>query len=107
VGCDEPTWILGITKEPKAPPITHGGCGSVARSLRRSVRSGPAADGAMIASSTTAPSADRIQAILDQLTFQRRAMKRTNTEAGLLEANRLAILYWQWQLRSGREKAPR
>ena len=49
----------------------------------------------MIAANDAAPQTDRIRAILDDLTFQRRAMRRTTTEAGLLEANRLAIVYWQ------------
>ncbi len=52
----------------------------------------------MITTNETAPPADRIRAILDDLTLQRRAMRRTTTEAGLLEANRLAIVYWRWQL---------
>lgn len=52
----------------------------------------------MIAANNTAAPADRIRTILDNLISQRRAMRRTTTEAGLLEANRLAIVYWRWQL---------
>lgn len=48
------------------------------------------ADGA--ASSTDA------RTILNDLIRQRQRMRDTEPNASLLEANRLAIVYWQWQL---------
>ncbi|HZR95220.1 MAG TPA: hypothetical protein VFA56_05970 [Gaiellaceae bacterium] len=41
---------------------------------------------------------DRIRAILDDLIRQRRRLESGGAEEGLLEANRLGIVYWQWQL---------
>jgi len=41
---------------------------------------------------------ERGRAILDDLIRQRRMLARSATEPGLLEANRLAIVYWQRQL---------
>ena len=55
------------------------------------------ADGAVSAAATT-PQAVRIRSILDDLIRQRRRMQATQTDRGLLEANRLGIVYWQWQL---------
>ena len=52
----------------------------------------------MITVAEQAPSEDRIREILDDLIRQRRRMRGVATDAGLLEANRLAIIYWQWQL---------
>lgn len=49
-------------------------------------------------SEATGVSSDRIQSILDDLIRQRQRMRSTGAEAGLLEANRLGIVYWQWQL---------
>lgn len=48
------------------------------------------ADGA--ASSTDA------RTILNDLIRQRQRMRDTEPNPSLLEANRLAIVYWQWQL---------
>jgi len=47
-------------------------------------------------------SASEIRAILDDLVRQRRAMA-ASAEPGLLEANRLSIVYWQLQLSRVRE----
>ena len=50
--------------------------------------------------STLAPASERearIRAILDDLHTQRRRMTSA-TEKGLLEANRLGIVYWERQL---------
>lgn len=44
------------------------------------------------------PPADQARAILNDLVRQRRMMRREAVDAGLLEANRLAIVYWQRQL---------
>ena len=41
---------------------------------------------------------DRARAILNDLVRQRESMQRKAADAGLLEANRLAIIYWQRQL---------
>jgi hypothetical protein len=49
---------------------------------------------------TVVPLSDReatIRAILDDLLTQRRRMESAG-ERGLVEANRLAIVYWEWQL---------
>lgn len=42
--------------------------------------------------------AERARAILDQLIRQRQSMRTAPVDEGLLEANRLGIVYWQWQL---------
>jgi hypothetical protein len=39
-----------------------------------------------------------IRSILDDLFAQRKRMESVPAEEGLLEANRLAIKYWEWQL---------
>ena len=41
---------------------------------------------------------DRARAILNDLVHQRELMQRDTADVGLLEANRLAIIYWQRQL---------
>jgi hypothetical protein len=55
--------------------------------------------------SAVAPPGDReakIRVILDDLLAQRNRMESAGAEPGLLEANQLAIAYWNWQLsRSG------
>jgi hypothetical protein len=38
------------------------------------------------------------RAILNDLIRQRQRMRDTEPNPSLLEANRLAIVYWQWQL---------
>jgi hypothetical protein len=51
--------------------------------------------------STLAPPSDRearIRAILDDLFAQRSRMESVGTEPGLVEANRLAIAYWNRHL---------
>ena len=40
----------------------------------------------------------RIRSILDTLLVQRRGMESAAAEPGLRDANRLAIVYWEWQL---------
>ena len=52
----------------------------------------------MSAAAVASPREGRIRAILDDLIRQRQRMRSTETEGGLLEANRLSIVYWQWQL---------
>ena len=41
---------------------------------------------------------ERARAILDHLIRQRQSMRSLPVDEGLLEANRLGIVYWQWQL---------
>jgi hypothetical protein len=41
---------------------------------------------------------ERARTILDDLIRQRQGMHTARVEDGLLEANRLGIVYWQWQL---------
>lgn len=41
---------------------------------------------------------ERARTILDHLIRQRQGMRSTPVDEGLLEANRLGIVYWQWQL---------
>ena len=48
--------------------------------------------------SDMAISSDHIRSILDDLIRQRREMRAAAADEGLLEANRLGIVYWQWQL---------
>ena len=49
--------------------------------------------------SATAGSRERsIRAILDDLIEQRRGLRRSDVDEGLRQANRLSIVYWQWQL---------
>lgn len=43
-------------------------------------------------------SADHARSILNDLIRQRQLMREQSSEEGLLEANRLGIVYWQWQL---------
>jgi len=40
----------------------------------------------------------RIRAILDDLIRQRRRIEYADADEGLRQANRLSIVYWQWQL---------
>jgi hypothetical protein len=40
----------------------------------------------------------RIRLILDDLIRQRRRIEQTRADEGLRQANRLSIVYWQWQL---------
>ena len=42
--------------------------------------------------------AERSRSILQDLIRQRQAMRTAGVDEGLLEANRLGIVYWQWQL---------
>jgi hypothetical protein len=42
--------------------------------------------------------AERARSILGDLIRQRQGMRASAADAGLLEANRLGIVYWQWQL---------
>ena len=42
--------------------------------------------------------ADRARSILSDLIRQRQGMRNAGVDEGLLEANRLGIVYWQWQL---------
>jgi hypothetical protein len=44
------------------------------------------------------PSVGRIHAILDNLIQERHRLRRDRSELPLLEANRLAIIYWQQEL---------
>jgi hypothetical protein len=59
---------------------------------------------------TGAVSSVDARAILNDLIRQRQRMRDTETNSSLLEANRLAIVYWQWQLTRAldveREQAP-
>lgn len=48
---------------------------------------------------------DEIRAILDDLIRQRRTIGRTAADDGLRHANKLGIVYWQWQLRQARTEA--
>jgi hypothetical protein len=40
----------------------------------------------------------RARSILDDLIGQRQRLRTELADPGTLEANRLAIVYWQWQL---------
>ena len=42
--------------------------------------------------------AERARSILNDLIRQRQSMRAADLDEGLLEANRLGIVYWQWQL---------
>ncbi len=42
--------------------------------------------------------AERARLILNELIRQRRGMREAGVDEGLLEANRLGIVYWQRQL---------
>jgi hypothetical protein len=42
--------------------------------------------------------AERARSILGELIQQRHKMRAAAADDGLLEANRLGIVYWQWQL---------
>jgi hypothetical protein len=42
--------------------------------------------------------AEQARSILNELIRQRQDMRSADVEQGLLEANRLGIVYWQWQL---------
>ncbi len=53
------------------------------------------ADGAMNDDPTTVA---RARSILNDLIQQRQSMRESDADVGLLEANRLGIVYWQWQL---------
>ena len=48
--------------------------------------------------SITRVSSERARTILNHLVQQRKLMREEAAEDGLLEANRLGIVYWQWQL---------
>lgn len=50
------------------------------------------------ANAVVSPRELKIRAILDVLVRERQKMKHTGTEPGLTEANRLSIVYWQWEL---------
>ena len=54
--------------------------------------------------SQDASAAEKARSVLDDLIRQRQRM-RAEADAGTLEANRLGIVYWQWQLtRAARER---
>jgi hypothetical protein len=42
--------------------------------------------------------AERARSIVNDLIRQRQTMRADDVDDGLLEANRLGIVYWQWQL---------
>jgi hypothetical protein len=41
---------------------------------------------------------DRILAVLDSLVRERQALRHSDTDPAALEANRIAIVYWQQEL---------
>ena len=43
-------------------------------------------------------SSAQARSILDDLIRQRQTMRGAAADASLIEANRLGIVYWQWQL---------
>ena len=47
-----------------------------------------------------AGAAERIRAILDTLVHERQALRHAGNDQAALEANRLAIVYWQQELSS-------
>jgi hypothetical protein len=47
---------------------------------------------------TTEISPAQARSILDDLIRQRQSMRGADADASLIEANRLGIVYWQWQL---------
>jgi hypothetical protein len=49
--------------------------------------------------------AGRVQAILESLIEERRRLRGDPDDASLLEANRIAIIYWQQQLERSRTGA--
>jgi len=49
----------------------------------------------------------KIHEILEVLFRERRALLATNGDPGLLEANRLSIVYWEHQLSRARHEAAR
>ena len=53
---------------------------------------------------TVEVSAGRIHAILESLIGERKRLQRGPEEASLVEANRMAICYWQDQLERREEK---
>jgi hypothetical protein len=50
--------------------------------------------------------AARARSILGDLIRQRQSMRASAVDDGLLEANRLGIVYWQWQLNRALAAAP-
>jgi hypothetical protein len=50
--------------------------------------------------------AERARLILNELIRQRQGMRDDGVDEGLLEANRLGIVYWQWQLTRALGSAP-
>ena len=56
---------------------------------------------------TAAAPGGRAQAILESLIDERRRLRGDRDDASLLEANRIAIMYWQQQLERTRTGAPR
>jgi hypothetical protein len=78
-----PTWCTGDR------------CGALARGLCRRV-SGLALAGAEM--SRDPATAERARLILNELIRQRQGLRDAGADEGLLEANRLGIVYWQWQL---------
>lgn len=83
-GCDEQISTVDVRGE------------SLTCRLRRRI-GGSALAGGTMSAHRVAP-ADQTRAILNDLVRQRRLMQRGAADAGLLEANRLAIVYWQRQL---------
>ena len=51
-------------------------------------------------SADRAETLDRIRAILNTLVHERQALRHAGTDQPALEANRLAIVYWQQELSS-------
>lgn len=51
--------------------------------------------------------AERAHSILNDLIRQRRGMRHAGVDEGLLEANRLGIVYWQLQLARALDAAGR
>jgi hypothetical protein len=51
-----------------------------------------------IAPVTAAEGGNRIREVLDALVHERQELRRTHAGPTLLEANRLAIVYWQQKL---------
>ncbi len=50
--------------------------------------------------------AERVRSILNDLVRQRQGMRDAGVDVDLLEANRLGIVYWQWQLTRALGAAP-
>jgi|SRR5581483_958870 len=99
------SYVTDVTRKEAVDEQTLvGNCGRRrGRGISRLARGGDVASSVVSAPGSATAREARIHEILDGLFRERRALRTTALDRGLLEANRLSIVYWQHQLAPTRD----